>query len=123
MGDPIKDLQDLKNLFPEMENYKPEPEEKEEASVRSEFSKEELSKCAIYVSRDRKNRGGKTVTLIEGLPNNESANKQLLSDLKSKCATGGKSDHEGMIIQGDHLEKVKTFLKQVGFKQIKQKGG
>lgn len=123
MGGPIKDLQDLKNLFPGMENFVPEKEEKEEPTQETVYTKEELSKAQLYISRDRKNRGGKTITLLEGLPENPDATKQLLSDLKSKCATGGKMEGTAILIQGDHLEKVRDFLKKTGFKSIKQKGG
>src|SRR5205823_4001363 len=43
----------------------------------------------VRILRDRKRRGGKTVTLIAGLSATASALAELTSDLKRMCGTGG----------------------------------
>jgi translation initiation factor 1 len=121
----IKDLKDLKNLFPEMEGYKPDPDEKDEAGAEpaTALSEKEKSQMKLYVSRDKKHRGGKQVTLIEGHTGPREVMEQMLSRLKSLCSAGGSLKDGDLIIQGDHVKKVIGFLLKEGYKQTKQKGG
>lgn len=64
-------------------------------------------------------RGGKTVTVIDQLPRNETFLKELCRELKSKCGSGGTfslSPVAGKIeIQGDKREAIKSIFKQKGF--------
>ncbi len=122
--DGIKDLKDLRNLFPDMENYKPDPgDSAEEVSPETSISDKEKAQMKLYVSRDKKNRGGKQVTLIEGFDASVSECEKLLSRLKSLCSAGGSYKDGELIIQGDHVRKVITYLLKNGFKNVKQKGG
>ena len=41
---------------------------------------------------EKKGRGGKTVTVVYGLPNNAAFLKELCSELKRACGTGGAVD-------------------------------
>ena len=122
MPDPIKDLQKLKELFPDMEDYKPDPAgaEKEEEILITDREKAEMK---IYVSRDKKHRGGKQVTLIQGHTGPHQVMEQLLSKLKSLCSAGGSLKEGELIVQGDHVRKVIDYLVRNGYKQTKQKGG
>lgn len=67
---------------------------------------------------EKQGRGGKTVTVIDRLPKQELFLKDLCSDLKKKCGTGGTYDtagQEGLIeIQGDHREKIRALLSAKG---------
>ena len=64
---------------------------------------------------EKKGRGGKTVTVVDGLPNNAAFLKELCSELKRACGTGGAVD-EGMIeLQGDLRERVRDVLAGKGF--------
>ena len=66
--------------------------------------------------RDTKRRGGKTVTTIDGLPLDAGALKELGTELKRLCGTGG-SVKDGVIeIQGDHRDKLAAELEKRGFK-------
>lgn len=74
----------------------------------------------LYVSLDRKQRAGKPVTAVEGLP--EADLKEIGRELRAMCGVGG-SDKEGrMLIQGDHRDRVVKALEEKGFK-VKRKGG
>lgn len=74
----------------------------------------------LYVSLDRKQRAGKPVTAVEGLP--EADLKDIGRELRSMCGVGG-SDKDGVVlIQGDHRDRVVKALEEKGFK-VKRKGG
>lgn len=76
----------------------------------------------LYVSLDKKNRKGKTVTLISGFIGSEDDLKDLGKLLKSKCGIGGSAKDREIILQGDHRKKVVELLKKEGYK-VKQSGG
>lgn len=121
--DPLKDLQQLKNLFPDMEPYIPDPNDKTEEKPNELITDKEKAQMKLYVSRDKKHRGGKQVTLIQGHEGPDAAMEQLLSKLKSLCSAGGSLKEGELIIQGDHVKKVMDYLVKAGYKQVKQKGG
>lgn len=125
MTDPLKDLQKLKDLFPDMEPYVPDPAElqQEKNDAKDLLTPQQKGQMKIYVSRDKKHRGGKQVTLIEGHTGPEKASTELLSKLKSMCSAGGSFKDGELIIQGDHVRKVIDYLLKSGYKQTKQKGG
>ncbi len=75
-----------------------------------------------YVKRDRKGRGGKTVTVIYGLQHTPVRLKELLKLLQSACGTGGTIKEAEIEIQGDHRERVAEKLKELGYK-VKLAGG
>ncbi len=122
-SDPLKDLQQLKNLFPDMEPYVPDPNDKEEEKPGELLSAKDKAQMKLYVSRDKKHRGGKQVTLIQGHEGPDVVMEQLLSKLKSLCSAGGSLKEGELIIQGDHVKKVMDFLVKSGYKNVKQKGG
>ncbi len=71
---------------------------------------------------DRKGRGGKVVTRIEGLSLSAEQLKILTKDIKQKCGTGG-AVKEGVIeIQGDVRDEVLVLLLAKGMK-AKKAGG
>lgn len=78
-----------------------------------------LEKQIAYISRDRKGRRGKTVTLIANLKGDL---KSLQKELQKICASGGAIKNNIIEIQGDHLKKIRSVLEQKGC-QVKQTGG
>ena len=121
--DPLRDLSDLRKLFPDMDNLVPDPDDPADEVPTQHLSDKEKAAMKLYVSRDKKQRAGKTVTLIEGFtgPDEEAAN--MLAALKSLCATGGVDKDGILLLQGDHVKKVIDWLTQNGYRQVKQKGG
>ena len=74
------------------------------------------------VRRETKGRGGKTVTTVSGVRLGGEALRNLASDLKRRCGTGG-TVKEGVIeIQGDHRETIVAELSRRGF-TVKLAGG
>jgi translation initiation factor 1 len=76
----------------------------------------------VRVRRETKGRGGKTVTVIAGLPLDEAGIKALAGELKRRCGTGG-TVKDGLVeIQGDHRELLLAELTARGYK-AKAAGG
>ena len=76
----------------------------------------------VRVRRETKSRGGKTVTTVEGVPLPGGALRDLLSELKRRCGTGGTLKDGVMEIQGDHREPIVAELSRKGF-TVKRAGG
>ena len=76
----------------------------------------------VRVLRDRKHRGGKTVTVITGVPASDEAIASLAQQLKKLCGSGGTVKDGVIEIQGDHCEKVQAKLTELGYK-VKRAGG
>ena len=76
----------------------------------------------VRVRRETKGRGGKTVTTVEGVPLPDDALRDLASELKRRCGTGGTLKDGVIEIQGDHRETVVAELSRRGF-TVKRAGG
>lgn len=77
---------------------------------------------AVRVSRESKGRGGKSVTLIKGLPLETAALETLGKQLRTACGSGG-TVKDGIIeVQGDHCERIVELLKKAGH-SAKRSGG
>lgn len=74
----------------------------------------------VRVMRDRKQRGGKTVTVITGVL--ESDASTLGQQLKKLCGTGGTVKDGTIEIQGDHCDKIQEKLTTLGYR-VKRAGG
>jgi len=95
--------------------YQTESEEEQETLPKNQQK--------LYVSIDRKQRGGKDVTLIEGFVGLEEDLKELGKTLKGKCGVGGSVKDGEILIQGALRDKVFDLLMKDGYTQTKKKGG
>lgn len=76
----------------------------------------------VRLQRVTRGRGGKTVTVVSGLPLAGPELKALARTLKQKCGVGGALKGDTIEIQGDQRELLKGELEQHGY-QIKFSGG
>ncbi len=76
-------------------------------------------KSKINISKQKKGKKGKTVTLIRGLgTENEILLKELLKKIKVFCGTGGTLIDRNIQLQGDMVSKSVEFLRKEGFHNL-----
>ena len=76
----------------------------------------------VRVSRETKGRKGKGVTLIKGLDMGAATLALMSKNLKVMCGSGGTVKGGVIEIQGDHIERILTYLKKQGVR-AKRTGG
>lgn len=75
----------------------------------------------VAIFRIEKNgRGGKVVTVIDGLPKQDQFLNELCKELKSKCGSGGTYSMDGKMglieIQGDKRVPIKEIFSKKGYR-------
>ncbi|MBO4557651.1 MAG: translation initiation factor [Bacteroidales bacterium] len=70
----------------------------------------------LIVAIDRRNRGGKQVTVVRGFVGKEDDLAALSKTLKTKCGVGGSAKDGEIIIQGDMRDRVVEILTKMGYK-------
>jgi translation initiation factor 1 len=76
----------------------------------------------VRVQLESKGRAGKGVTVVKGLPLLPDALVALGKQLKTACGSGGTVKDGVIEVQGDHVERVMTELKKLGY-EVKRSGG
>ena len=68
----------------------------------------------VVLSRERKGRGGKTVTVVSGFGQQSAPLKPLARTLGKALGTGVKVEGETLIVQGDQIVRLKEWFKNEG---------
>lgn len=76
----------------------------------------EPAKQTIRVTLDRKQRGGKTVTVAGGFQHKRETLAKLATVLKKKCGSGGTASGSEIEIQGDHVALLRAELARLGYR-------
>ena len=73
-------------------------------------------KAPLHVLIEKKGRGGKTATIVEGFEISDDEIDAIAQTLKKKLGTGGSARGGEILIQGDRKPDVVRLLKEMGFK-------
>jgi translation initiation factor 1 len=73
------------------------------------------SQIVAKLRMEKAGRGGKTVTVVDNLPNNAAFLKELSQELKRACGTGGAVRDGGVELQGDLRDRVRGVLAKKGY--------
>lgn len=78
------------------------------------------SKFVAHLRIEKEGRGGKTVTVIDGLPKVNIFLQDLTKKLKNRCGSGGTFSLEGkegkIEIQGDKRDQIRELLAKDGIR-------
>ena len=102
----------MKKNWIEFDNQENKYEKKSKVDNSTKISK-------IIISKQKKGKKGKTITLIKGLGiENEYEIKDLLKKMKVFCGTGGTLIDNNIQLQGDMVIKAIDFLRKEGFQNF-----
>ena len=83
----------------------------------SQFSRDAAlpDRIVAKLRMEKKGRGGKTVTVVYDLPQNQAFLKELASELKRACGAGGAVVENTVEIQGDLRDRIRAVLTKKGW--------
>jgi predicted translation initiation factor SUI1 len=79
-------------------------------TVTEKKTADSFSKDRIRIRLERKHRGGKTVTIIEGLPENPDRLAKLLKNMKTGLGCGGAIEADAIVLQGDMRDRARAWI-------------
>ena len=99
--------------------YSTNPDFQYETNEEPEAETLPKEKQPLRISLDKRNRGGKVVTLISGFTGTSDDLAALGKWFKVKCGVGGSAKEGEIIIQGDFRQKVFELLQKEGYTKAK----
>lgn len=69
----------------------------------------------LHVLLERKGRGGKVATIVEGFTLDDDEVARVASEIKKKLGVGGSSRGGEILIQGDRVKQVAQLLRSMSF--------
>jgi translation initiation factor 1 len=69
----------------------------------------------IHLRIEKKGRGGKTVTILEGFTRDSAFLEKIARSIKQSCGTGGTLKGQSIEIQGDFRQRIRELLRSQGF--------
>lgn len=96
--------------------YSTNPDFQYEYEEEQEVETLEPSQQKLIVTLDKRQRAGKSVTLVSGFVGTETDLQSLGKWLKQQCGAGGSAKEGEILVQGDVRDKVVTLLTGKGYK-------
>ena len=78
--------------------------------------REEVPEKLVAKLRLEKRASGKSVTVVDGLPDNTELLAKLAKEWKKACGTGGSAAAGSIELQGDQRERLRDLLQKHGFR-------
>ena len=97
--------------FPEADNQSGEENQQTE-----KLTTDNRKQTTLHIVVEKKGRGGKTATIVEGFQCSDDEVDEIARDLRKRLGTGGSSRGGEILIQGDRRNDVAAFLREKGFK-------
>jgi len=91
------------------------PESNCQCRDRSDTQEPVPARIVAKLRMEKGGRGGKIVTVVDGLPKNEALLKELCSELKRACGTGGAVKDGTIELQGELRERLRELLAARGY--------
>ena len=91
------------------------PQRNCQCSSRRDVTENVPDRVVAKLRIEKKGRGGKTVTVVYGLPRNADFLQELSRDLKRACGTGGTVVDGGVELQGDMRDRLRAVLLKKGY--------
>jgi translation initiation factor 1 len=112
-----KDKQKVNIVYSTNPNFSFDEEDQDEI----ETLDKQQQQLKVFI--DRKQRKGKSVTIVTGFIGNNEDLDDLAKTLKTKCGVGGNAKDGEILIQGELRDKVYDLLISLGFTKTKKIGG
>ena len=72
----------------------------------------------IVLRRERKGRGGKTATVVEGIKRPPSALERIARELRRGLGCGATIDGDRIVVQGDMAARIESWLVARGARKV-----
>lgn len=95
--------------------YSTNPDFKYESEEEEEQVSLPKEKQTLRIELDKRNRKGKSVTLITNFAGTEDDLQDLAKLLKTRCGVGGSARDGEILLQGDFRQKVLELLQKEGY--------
>lgn len=94
------------------------PEGRDDAAQQtsSESPKLKPKRETLHVVVEKKGRGGKIATIVEGFQTADEEVEEIARELRKRLGTGGSARGGEILIQGDRCDDVVSILRDKGFK-------
>lgn len=89
-----------------------------DAAVAPQMDAKDPFGAKLVIRLERKGRGGKSVTMLEGLVGDAAARQSWAQQLKTTLGCGAKWEHETLVLQGDQGDRLRGWLAAHGATRI-----
>lgn len=91
------------------------PEGEEPPQEKPAATEKPVNRGKLHVVVEKKGRGGKTATIVEGFECSDEEIDEIARHLRKSLGTGGSARGGEILIQGDRRDDVVRLLREKGF--------